>query len=356
MPEENERNFLSSREMSNILLGGLALFAFGYLLNISRGIFIPLAVAAFLRFILDPIISFFEKRHVPSMISIILAITITTTVLVFMGSIVVANINSFTQELPKYTPRINALADNTLGLFGISEEVFSGESQWSQLSELLDDFSIPGVISAILGSVSKFFSNTFLVLLFLLFMLMGRNQLINKLDIAFEQKTAAQISDILGNMNQQIQKYLITKTLISLLTATLVMIVLFFFDVEFIFVWGILTFALNFVPNVGSVIATLLPLTVATIQYDDFATVLWLGVVLFGIQFVVGNILEPRLIGDSINLSPIVVLVALIFWGWLWGIIGMFLAIPMMVIIKIVLENIDDLKFLSVLMSSEKAA
>lgn len=353
---DQKSSLFSSRQLTNVLLAILCLLAVGYILSLTRSLLIPLAVAVVLRFLLNPAITFFEKRGVPEIISIFLATTTAFLALLLIGTLVGNSIANFGSAFPKYEPRLNALLDRTLGFFNLSTDFFSTDWQEHlQIGQLLEQFSIAGTVTSILGAISKFLSNTFLVLLFLLFMLMARNQLSHKLEIAFEKKTASKISNVLGNINQDIQKYLVMKTLISLLTATLVSIVLFFFNVEFVLVWGILTFLLNFIPSVGSLIATVLPLTIATIQFESFITVGWLAMLIFAIQFAIGNILEPRVLGSSLNLSPLVVLMALIFWGWMWGIIGMFLAVPFMVIIKIILENIDELKFLSILMSGNAA-
>jgi predicted PurR-regulated permease PerM len=120
--------------------------------------------------------------------------------------------------------------------------------------------------------------------------------------------------------------------------------------VEFAIIWGLLAFLLNFIPNIGSVIATILPLPIVYIQFGHFSTVFWVALFLIGIQAVIGNFLDPRIVGKSLHLSPLVVLFSLMFWGWLWGFIGMFLAVPISVIIKIIFENSQSLKFLSVLM------
>ena len=194
-----------------------------------------------------------------------------------------------------------------------------------------------------------------LVLLFLLFILLGRGQLMRKVHWAFAPHTARKISSMLTNINKQVQRYLIAKTFISLATGLLATLVLVLFNVQFALIWGILTFLLNFIPSIGSVIATVLPLAVAIIQFQSWIYVLWIALCLIGIQFVIGNLIDPRIIGRSLNLSPLVVLFSLIFWGWLWGIIGMFLAVPMAVIIKIILENSQSLRFLGILMSSSRA-
>ena len=159
---------------------------------------------------------------------------------------------------------------------------------------------------------------------------------------------------IVKKVNAEINKYIITKTLISFLTGALVTFTLWLFNVEFAFIWGLLTFLLNFIPNIGSIIATLFPITFALVQFDNVMIVIWIAIILLGIQFVVGNVVEPKVVGKSMGISPVVVLFSLIFWGYVWGIVGMVLAVPIAVFIKIILDNISELKPLSVLMSDYK--
>jgi predicted PurR-regulated permease PerM len=175
--------------------------------------------------------------------------------------------------------------------------------------------------------------------------------MMDKIEVGFSPATANRFMSIYNNISDQVQKYLGVKTLISFLTSLFVMGILLLFGVDFVLVWGILTFLFNFIPNVGSFAATLIPVIFALIQFDNPLLALWLAICLFGVQFVFGNILEPKIMGESVNLSAVVILFALLFWGFIWGIPGMFLAVPMTAIIKIIFENIDGLKPVAILMS-----
>ncbi len=337
------------------LLGILTVIAVGFVLYQIRSIMLPFSLAVFISYVFNPLITFFEDRKVPGVLAILLALLITFLVLNFFGVLVYTSIKSFAAEFPRYEGRLRLFLDKGLDILHIPREVFlqqvkaQGTLHWLNS---LQNFSLHEVILGTLGSILNFMSNTFLVLLFLLFILIGRNQLVIKTQLAFRPELALRISSILKNINSQIQKYLIAKSLISLATGVLFLIVLLLFHIPFAIIWGILAFLLNFIPNIGSVIATILPLTIALIQVNSWSKLFWLALALIAIQMVVGNIIDPRVMGRSLNLSPLVVLFSLMFWGWLWGIIGMFLAVPIAVIIKIILENIQPLRFLSVMMSS----
>ena len=357
MLTEDKKFFANENQIIIALLAVICVVCIGFILSVARSIVLPLALAVFLNYILNPFIGLFERLKIPSVISTLLAVLITFLVMVFLGIMISNSIESFAEELPKYEARINAITQNTLKILNIPPEAFKSATGWTkdpQIAAVLGDLSITGIMSSILGSVTTFLANFLLVLLFLLFILMGRNQLIHKLERAFEPNISKKVSGIILNINKEIQKYLIAKTLISLATGLLAMLVLSLFGVQFALIWGVLTFLLNFIPNIGSIIATILPLIIALIQFDKVIMVVWIALCLTSIQMVVGNIIDPKVIGRSLNLSPIVVLFSLMFWGWLWGLIGMFLSVPIAVMIKIIFENIKQLRFASVLMSDNR--
>lgn len=345
-------------KIATVMLSIIGLKFLGEMLYSGRSVILPLAFATFISFILSPSIDWFLKKKFPSWLAITIPFVVTGVIFFFLGIIVKINIETFIVEFPKYEARTTLILKNVLSVFDIEIEQFkSSPTAWlddPRIAQYLSEFSLSNLISGLLSSISNTVSNIFIVLLFLLFIIVGRNQLTAKLPKAFESKNAEKIQEVFKNIKDQIQAYIIAKTLISLLTAISFIIVLYAFGIQFALVWGILTFLLNFIPNVGSIIATLLPLSIAIIQFESYGPIIWLGSILFAIQTIIGNFIDPKYIGKSINLSPIVVLFALIFWGWLWGIAGMFLSIPIMVVIKITLENIPELRFISVLMSEQK--
>jgi predicted PurR-regulated permease PerM len=160
-----------------------------------------------------------------------------------------------------------------------------------------------------------------------------------------------QISSILGNIDDQVRQYLMTKTLISGATGVLTSLVLWILGVDFALLWGFLAFLLNFIPNIGSVISTLLPFSLSLLQFESLTIPVLVLALLGTIQVSMGNVVEPKVMSFSLNLSALVILISLIFWGWLWGIWGMILAVPFTATLKIVFENIEPLRPISVLMS-----
>jgi AI-2 transport protein TqsA len=167
-----------------------------------------------------------------------------------------------------------------------------------------------------------------LVLIFVFFLLIGKKTM------------PAEASGVWSEIETRVKRYLVAKAGISALTGTLVGVVLSLLGVDLAMVFGLTAFLLNFIPSVGSIIATLLPLPVVLISPDATLTTVLLAFVLPGsIQVTIGNVVEPKILGDSLDLHPVALLATLIFWGMLWGIVGMFLAVPMTAILKILLER-----------------
>ena len=339
--------------MAVAMLGILCILGVGALMITARAIFVPFVMAIFLLYMLNPVISLLERRGVSSGIAGFLSLLLAAGLMATLGQIIGASIQEFAENFPQYEPRIRELSDSILNMIPGSED-FSDPS--SSVFSVMESISIPGIIATLVGSLGALASETLLVLLILSFMLAGRNQLQAKIPLAFEKKTADKISSVIADVNAQIQQYIVAKSFLSLLTAVLSMIVMVLFGIEFVLVWGVLIFVLNFIPNIGSIIATLLPLSLAVILLDSLIQVLWLGLALIGIQFLIGNILDPKFVGDRIGISPVTILFALVAWSWMWGIVGMFLAVPLTVLLKILFENINGLRFLSVLMSSKPSA
>jgi AI-2 transport protein TqsA len=340
-----------------VLLGIICVIMAGYIIIELKSIIVPFFLALIISIILNPIIIFFEKKHIPELISILIVLIATFFVMFLIGQLINLNIKSFIANINLYEARFRSIVNKAVELFSIARsETIGGteNTRFPALSAIIQNTSIKDIVTSIVGSISSILSDTFLVLIYLLFLLIGRDRLVKKMDLAFKSKTSARLKEVIKKVNSQVNKYIITKTLISLLTGVLVTLVLWAFGVEFAFIWGLLTFLLNFIPNIGSIIASLFPIIFALVQFEKIIVVFWIALCLFLIQFIVGNILEPKIVGQSMGISPLVVLISLIFWGYAWGIIGMILAVPLSVLLKIILENISGLKPLSILISDQK--
>ena len=353
MPKNQRQQLLFSFPESKaitVLLGILVLFAVGFILHVLGSVFKPLFIALLFSFVFERPINLMRRIKIPKIIAIVVVLVITFVLFYLIGLLIYSNIDTFVTEFPRYQTNFNQFYLNIIGMLKIPHEDVSRYYREIDWSELLQKLSIPKILSSSVGSFMNFLANLFLILLFMVYILLGRDNLIANMGKAFPGKRSEQFNSVFHNINRGMQKYLVAKTLISLGTGLSATIVLLIFGVDFAWIWGLLTFVLNFIPNVGSVIATIPPILVAVFQFDGIFRVFWVALLLITIQMTWGNIIEPAFMGKSLNLSPLVVIFSLIFWGFIWGPIGMILAVPIASAVQIVCANIDTLKPISIMM------
>jgi predicted PurR-regulated permease PerM len=264
------------------------------------------------------------------------------------GLFVQTRVMSFIDQYNQvYAEKLMNITSDAMARFNIPDSYF-------------DDIDWTGKIGLYLGTLAgsfvSLFSNMGMVLIFLVFMLLGKPYSQHKIEMAFAPERAKKITQVTGTITGQISRYLSIKLAISSVTAVAAYVVLLIMDVDFALTWAVLTFLLNFVPMIGSAIATIPPVLVALVDcYPDFWPAVVVLILLLIIQQIMGSFIEPKLMGESLNLSPVVILLSLVFWGWLWGIVGALLSIPIAAAIKIMCENVEALRPISVLMGSGKA-
>jgi predicted PurR-regulated permease PerM len=175
-------------------------------------------------------------------------------------------------------------------------------------------------------------------------MLAGRGKLKLKVEKSLSPQRARTVNQIIGRIDREVQRYLGIKTGISILSGLITTIVLLIFGVEFALLFGFLTMILNFIPSLGSIVSLALISLIATFQFGSLIPALWILLILAGLDVIISSLLEPKLMGQGLGMSPLVILFSLFFWGWLWGIPGMILAVPFMAVIKIICSNIPALE------------
>ena len=333
-----------------ILIGTLVL---GIILLHLKVVLIPLAVALLLSIVFRPIVRFLKERRVPDFLSLAIVAVALMLAIMLPGYLVYASAMSLTRNLDTYVPRIESL------ISGIEEAAVQLAARINvdlaevDFSQIIDVSSIASVVTGTVGETVALVANVFLVLLFMLFMLAGASQLEGKIRKAYPEAMAARINQAIDRISRQVRRYLVAKALISAGTGVIVTLALWLLGVDFPVFWGFLAFVLNFIPTVGDLVSTLLPTLLALLQFETLVIPVLCCLSLVLIQAVMGNVLQPRIVGSSLNLSPAVVLVSLIFWAWFWGIPGMILAIPLTATVRIVFENIEGLRPLATLMGAE---
>lgn len=336
-----------------ISLAILVIIAFGFILHILQSVFKPLFIALILSYIFEPLLKLMRRIKIPQFLAIFFVLIITFVCFYLIGLIIYSNINAFSEEFPKYQDKFNQLYLGIIEKLQIPQaevQQYYAEIDWAALLEKL---SLPSLLSSSVGSFINFLANLFLILLFTVYIMLGREHLVVNIGKAFPGERSETIYRMMDNINKGIQKYFFAKALISLGTGFIAAIVLLIFGVDFAWIWGLLTFLLNFIPNIGSVVATFPPILVAIFQFGGFFPAIWIGTLLISLQIVMGNVIEPLIMGKSLNMSPLVIIVSLIFWGFIWGPIGMILAVPISSTIQIICSNIESLKPISILIADE---
>jgi len=331
--------------VSNVII---AVFAVGVVLRLTKAVLFPFFLALFIYFILSPVLDFLRiKLKISKPIIIVVLVVLTFSWVYLTGVIFYSSGKTFAVELPNYEHKLSGVLDSLRSSLGLSK------SQWDPLAwaKNLEIDKIGAFFLTSLGTFVNFISNLFLVFVFLVFMLAGRGRLTVKIKNTFPAHQAAHWNRIFEKIDGQIQKYLAIKTVISLFSGILTTIILVIFGVHYAVLFGIITFILNYIPNIGSFISKIFPFLLALLQFDSVWPAVWVLVVLIAVDAVISMILEPKLMGTGLGLSPLAILFALFFWGWLWGIPGMILAVPLIAILKIISVNFPALKFVDVLLS-----
>jgi AI-2 transport protein TqsA len=327
-------------------LAVVLLFIAGYALKIARPVLIPFILAVFLSFIIDPALTLLTKFRCPRPAATVIVLVLMFVSLYLFGALAYSSGKALVAELPKYQDRladVTRFFENGLGPFKVD------------LSAALRTLDINKVGAFILGAIGPFLGlvgNLFLVFLFLVVIVAGRGRFGRKLAAALGEAGAGQARSILASIDAQVRKYLVIKTAASIANGVMVWIVLLCFGVDFAALFGLVAFILNYIPNIGSWIATALRVAFAFFQFGTFWTPFWVLVVTNGLDFILGNVVEPRITGKGLGLSPLLVFFSLVFWGWLWGIPGMILSVPLTALIKIVCQNVPALRPVAVLMGS----
>ena len=334
-------------KISFIFLGILVLVAVGVVLKYAGAAVLPLIVAWLFSFLIGPVVNFMTDRKIPATLAVFIVLFFLIGIIYLSGTFLYSRLTAFAAAYPEYHSRMTELIATLTARLNLGFDPLDGIN-WGQ--------NVGRFLVTLSGSLFTFASKLVLVVIFLFFILLGKPFFKYKLRKTFPDERAIQLSQITLSITSQIRRYLSLQFVISFCTACLVWLALSLIGVDFAVTWAALAFFLNFIPTVGSIAASIPPILLALIQfYPSF----WPGVIAFfallTIQLSIGNGIAPKVLGDQLNLSPVVILLSLLFWGWLWGIVGALLSIPITAAIKIVCENIETLQPISVMMGSGKS-
>ncbi len=337
----------STSVASNLIIVGLVLVA----LYFGKALIMPLVIAFVIWYLFNSLRRLIGRIRIGSSdLPWIVQVAITTGLLFvlafFLVRMIAANFEDFVTAYPAYHAKILTLA----------EDISSSVSLPVSMDEVIEKMNLPELFTELLDSSVSLMSETTLILIYVLFMMAEERILRGKIESLFtsrEQKV--KFLSTVSELDQSIRTYITVKTLLCFTSALLSYLVMLLFGVDFAILWALLIFFLNYIPIVGAIIGPLFPALIAFLQFDQMSTAVMVLLILLVIQLIIGNFIEPKALGNRLNLSPLVVIISLAFWGTIWGIAGMFLCVPITVMLMIVLAQFPKTRAIAVLLSGGKS-
>lgn len=330
----------------NILFDLAALVIVLAAIKVMEPIIAPFLIAIFIAAISAPAMFWFMRKGLPQGLSLSLVLLIVFVSFIIIFQMVGSSLSLFIRDLPAYQQKLHQM---TLQIIPFASNM-GLQIKENELSQIFDLGAIMGFVGKTFSGVLGTLTNAFLILLLVVFILIEFASFGKKMRRISSNPQKTMTS--LHFFSQTLNNYITLKCLMSLLTAIPIGIVLYLMDIQYLFLWTFLVFLLNFIPNIGSIIAAIPVVLLALIQHGAMTAA---GVMLTFIivNNIVGNMIEPRLLGRKLGLSSLVVFISLVFWGWLLGTVGMFLSVPLTMALKIALEDNPDTRWIAVLLGNE---
>ena len=324
----------------------LAAVALLVILVYGKSFLVPLVIALMLAGVISAAAVRLEAVGFPAWLAMACAIVAGFAVPLLVVAIFYGQMDAVAAAWPKYTARLGQLVAS------VTEMSVPDLTETLTKSIKLKDLS--GPLSEFALSAGAVFGSALLVAMYAGFLLAERGVLASKFGyLIADPERAAEFSTIFKSVRKGIHSYLLIQTIMSMLTAGFCYVILLIYGVDFAEVWALLIFLLNFIPTIGSIIAVIIPALLALVQFDTVWPAVQLLALMGAVQFLIGNVVSPRYMGKTLNLSPFVVIVALTFWGTVWGIEGAFLSIPITVTIAIVCQYVPAWRGIAIILSSD---
>lgn len=348
MIDKTKRISMNTKSLANVFIIAIASIV---TLVYGRTLLIPFVFAVLFWFIIREIRelmdrSSFIRTKFPSWVKNIFTSVIIFLGLSFISSIINVSIDSLSSSYKIYESNVDLLISTVNEKLGINvAELIQSHS---------NDINFGTILNSLINSISDLLGSAFMILIYAIFVFMEESNFRSKLAIIFSEKEQFdKVSNIIGNITSSISKYLGLKTFVSFVTGVCSYIALLAIGIDAPLFWALLIFIFNFIPTVGSLVGTVFPSIFCFLQFGEFTQgLLVLGIVGF-IQVLVGNFLEPKLMGNSMNISPLVTILALSFWGAIWGITGMILSVPITVVMILIFSHFPSTKNIAILLSEK---
>ena len=352
-PNRPSRRVLVRDRLQAIVYGALLAVIIGWVLFIGRPVFVPMVFGVIVAYIIIGLSRGLRRvptvgRWLPPWLCYIASIAAILGAITAGVVLVVNNIGRVVQLVPQYEQKLLQMIQRGAELLRIETA-----PTWTALrDQVLEQISTKAIIGSTVVSVSAVVATLVVVLLYVTFLLVEKRVFPQKLqNLSDNPEDVSRVKQVLDSISTRVGQYLALKTLVSMILGAISWAIMAAFGVEFAGFWAVLITVLNYVPYIGSFLGVLFPVAWAIVQFGDIGTVITLLILLSSAQFVIGNFLDPWLLGNSLNLSPFVILASLTIWGALWGIPGAFLAVPITSVLAIILSEFTGTRPIAVLMS-----
>ena len=343
------------RRQTRNILAFFAVVLGMYILKLTSSVMMPIIIALFIFIFINPYLAKMDKLKIPRVLSSVIvtgSVCLILFFLVYLFFIIINQLMAPDTGIPHYVQRI-ALLDRSLSDW-LAPYLDEDPMTFSVLSWMNVDWY--ALVMAWLTNLSNRFmsvmSDAMLVVLYLMFLVLERQSVMPKLMAAFPVGKIQKAGEMLNSISKQVSRYLSIKFIISAVTGILFYFTAVWVKLDFALIWGVLATILNFIPTIGSIVVTVLGIFMAIIQFaPDWSTVLMVSFFFVVIEMVMGNIVDPHFQGVQLNLSPLVILIFLALWGYIWGIPGMFLSVPMTSVLQVFCANSPTLRPLSIMIS-----
>lgn len=340
----------STRRKGSAVITVAAIIVIIFGMQMAKVILVPFLIASFLALITARPMLWLLGKRVPSFLAALLVVSAIMLMLAVVGVILGSSIAEFTAALPGYQARLDVIVDGALA-FAIKH--FNVDDSIENLGDMINPGWVMGLVASILNSLKDVLTNTFLIIFTMIFMLLEVSSVSTKVQAAFGRSTDSLEGprEFLHNLG----RYLGIKTLVSIATGLCAGLLAWSIGLDFPLLWAMLAFLLNYVPTIGSIIAAVPAVLLALVQLGPSAA----GATAIGfaaINVVFGNVIEPRLMGYGVGISPLIIFVGLVFWGWVFGPVGMLLSVPLTMTLKLALESDDRTRWVAILIGSERDA
>ncbi len=315
----------------------------------AKNFLVPLILAIVLWYLINAMNSLlrlngFVKKKIPLSFTLIFSTLIMLLLLFSVGSLIAQNVNGMINSAPDYRVNLDHQLKRIMESLGYAKTV--------DFNTLSAELNLGDYLGRLLNSFSTIAQQFLLILLYTLFMLLEQSTFPRKiLALGFAKQKRENISNVLTSINKAVRKYLGVKFVASFATGLLSYIVIRIAGLDFALFWAFLIFVFNFIPTIGSIVATLFPSVVSLVQFESltpfFIIIIGVGI----IQIIIGGIMEPRLYGDTLNISPLVIVISLVMWGILWGVVGMLLCVPITVILIQIFAQFESTHSVAILLS-----